>query len=66
MKHGTPAFRVRYLEPSAAQPHREATLLYQQKVMALIQVAREYAHAPLDEEREAALLRVAMAFAENS
>lgn len=46
--------------------HREATLLHQQRVAALIECARQYAANPSDAQNVTELLRVASAFAENT
>jgi len=46
--------------------HREATLLYQQQVAALIECAREYASDSSDARAVSELLRVAASFTETS
>lgn len=46
--------------------HRETTLLYQQKVAALVECARDYAHDPTNARFEQKLLDIALAFAENA
>jgi hypothetical protein len=46
-------------------PHPEQMLAYQQRIAALIECAREYAHNPSDAHAIKELLRVAAAFTEN-
>ena len=60
--------RIRHLSNGRVQiqpVHQETALLYQQKVQALIAVAREYANDP-NQHSLNELKRIALAFAENS